>query len=66
MSKKPKTEYFQMRVDPILKKALRIFCERNFIDESGAIRMAVSQFPPIKKILDEEMALRKANKDETV
>ena len=42
MSKKPKTEYFQMRGDPTLKKALRIFCEQNFIDESGAIRMAVS------------------------
>ena len=48
-----KTAYFQMRVDPELKEALRRFCAENYIDESGAIRMAVAQYPPIKRILDE-------------
>ena len=54
-----KPEYFQMRVDPLLKRALQKYCEKNFIDESSAVRMAVAQWPPIKEILDE---LRKEEK----
>ena len=53
MSTKKKQEYFQLRVDPVLKQALQEYCKINFIDESSAIRMAVAQFPPIKKILED-------------
>jgi hypothetical protein len=53
MSTKKKPEYFQLRVDPLLKQALQEYCKINFIDESSAIRMAVAQYPLIKKILED-------------
>ncbi len=49
----PRTEYFQIRVDPLLKRATQEYCKRNFIDESSMIRMAVAQWPPIAAILKE-------------
>ncbi len=52
MSQK-KSEYFTMRADPELKRAVAIYGERNFIPETNVIRMAIAQFPPIKKILEE-------------
>jgi len=48
-----KATYFQMKVDPKLKLAIQKFAEENFISESSTIRMAVAQFPPIKKTLEQ-------------
>lgn len=52
IKKQKKLEYLQIRLDPELKQAIRIFCRENYLDESSAARMAVAQFPPIKEIIE--------------
>ena len=51
--KQKKVEFLQVRMDHILKKAIRKYCELNFIDQSSAVRIAIAQFPPIRKIIEE-------------
>jgi len=48
-----KVETVRARVEPILKEAIEKYCKENFIDESSAVRMALAQFQPIKKIVEE-------------
>jgi hypothetical protein len=51
--KQKKVEFLQVRMDSILKKAIRKYCELNFIDQSSAVRIAIAQFPPIREIIEE-------------
>ena len=55
MTKKRKStkrsDYVQVRIEPMLKEALREYCELNFIDESTAIRMMIAQYPAIAEIV---------------
>jgi len=48
-----KQQYFQMRTDPMLKKAVQIYCKLNFTNESDTIRRAVAAYPPIREILEQ-------------
>ena len=42
-----------VRFEDDLLKALELYCERNFADQSTVIRTALAQWPPVQKILEE-------------
>lgn len=48
-----KTEFIQARIPAELKKAIETYCGRNFIDPSSVLRMALANYGPVQKVLEE-------------